>query len=167
MKMDQIAFYCNTEKAEKIIKATFGLTDETRWTKDNVISENRIYPQHGKPYTCRAIGHLQFNYDLGVELEILNYSEGSSWHNHLPTKIALRGGFTPFISHIGIHLNYDEDFPNEDFISESRCWRLVQHTITFQHTNPYLLEKKRKYEYRIYESVPGTYIKYIKRIEPK
>lgn len=167
MKIDQIAFYCQTEEAEKIIKATFGLTDESKWTKDKAISTNVIYPLHGNAYHCRAIGELQFNYDLGIELEILRYTTGSSWHNHLPTMIALRGSMLPFLSHVGIHLDDGENFPDETFMNESRCWRLVQETTTHQHTNPYLLKKRRTYQYKIYESVPGTYIKYIKRHEPK
>lgn len=167
MKIDQIAFYCNTEQAEEIVKATFGLIDESKWTKDKAISTNKIYPMHGNPYACRAVGELQFNYDLGIEFEILRYSSGSSWHNHLPNNIALRGTMLPFISHVGIHLDDGEDFPDNTFMDETHCWRLVQETRTHQHTNQYIVEKRRTYEYKIYESVPGTYIKYIKRHEPK
>lgn len=167
MKIDQIAFYCHTEQAEEHVKCLFSLTDEKKWIKDKVISTNMIYPQHGVPYKCRAVGELQFNYDLGIELEILRYTEGSSWHNHLPNNIAIRGSMLPFISHVGIHLDENEDFPYEEYMKEQHCWRLVQETTTHQHTNPYLLEKRRTYQYKIYESVPGTYIKYIKRFQPK
>lgn len=164
MKIDQIAYYCNFEYAEKNIKNTFGLLDG--WINDTVECTNRIYPEIGRPYTSEAIGELQFNYVLGIELEILRYTEGSSWHNHLPNNIALKGNLLQFQSHVGIHLDDREDFPDEENMHELK-WRLVQETTTHKHSNPYLIEKKRTYRYKIYESVPGTYLKYIKRIEAK
>lgn len=167
MKIDQIAFYCETENSEEHVKKTF---PGKEWIKDTVVSVNEIFPQYGRPYRCQAIGELQFNYDFGIELEILRYVEGSSWHNHLPTKIALRGSMLPFLSHVGIHMAEEDLFPDEPNMQEwfvTSPWRLVQRTRTISHSNPYLIEKKRTYEYRIYESVPGTYLKYIKRIEAK
>jgi hypothetical protein len=158
MKMDQIAFYCYSKEAEDKLKRTLCVSD---WIEDEVVCNNIIYPAHGVPYLSKAIGHLQFNYQLGVEVEILRYKEGSSWHNHLPTGLALRGTLCPFISHIGIHTT---DLPDKENMMELG-WRLVQETKTLVHTNPYLIEKRRTYEYQIWESVPGSYLKYIKRNE--
>lgn len=163
MKMDQIAYFCYSEDAERKLKKSLGLIDESRWIKDTVICVNNIFPPYGTQYSSRAIGELQFNYELGIELEILRYEEGSSWHNHLPTKIALRGYALPFISHIGVHLDDEEDFPSSNNMYELG-WRLAQVTHTLQHSNPYIVEKGRRYVYQIYETVPGTYLKYIKRV---
>lgn len=165
MKLDQVAFYCLTKNAEDIIKRTFPLSP-VGWIKDVVECENKIYPRVGAAYKCEAIGELQFNYSLGIEFEILRYRTGSSWHNHLHHSIALQGSILPFISHIGYHLGVGEDFPDKNNMAELN-WHLVQETKTFKHSNPYLIEKKRTYEYQIYEGVPGTYIKYIKRIEAR
>lgn len=162
MKMNQIAFYCQTEWSERHVKELFGLHNAD-WVRDTVVSTNIIHPEHLPSYETQAVGELQFNYDLGIELEILRYVSGASWHHHLPLKYAIKGSLIPFISHVGIHLEDGENFPDDDYILES-CWRLVQETKTKAHTNPYVLEKKRTYEYRIYESMQGTYIKYIKRI---
>jgi hypothetical protein len=161
MKMDQIAYFCYSEKAESKLKRTLCLIDG--WIEDYVICDNMIYPLNGVQYVSRAVGRLQFNYNLGVELEILRYDSGSSWHNHLPTKMALQSTFLPIISHIGIHLDDNENFPDMGNMIELG-WRLVQQTKTLSHSNPYIVEKKRTYEYQIWETIPGTYLKYIKRI---
>lgn len=161
MKMDQIAFYSLTEKggmASLMIKESLGLIDK-HWIEDTVTCVNKVYPAYKQPIMGQAKGHLQYNYDLGIELEILRYNEGPSWHEHLPPLYSIINNTTgrPYLSHIGIHLADDEDFP------AMLSWRLVQETKTKHHTNPYVNEKRRLYEFRIFESVPGTYLKFIKR----
>ncbi len=165
MKVNQISYYANTEQAERLIKQTFAVADDSWWS-DRIICTNRIFPPHGRPYQCRAIAEVQRTFDLGIEIEILRYIEGSSWHNHLPNMIALRGSMIPFLSHVGILLDEKESFPDEEDMNELR-WQLVQETTTHQHQNEEEAEKRRTYKYKIYESVPGTYLKYIKRHEPK
>ncbi|MCI0552903.1 MAG: hypothetical protein L0287_18280 [Anaerolineae bacterium] len=152
MKMDQVAFYCGSVEAEDMIKRSFGLLYGS-WTYDTVRSESIIEGSAGKSDLIPQIAILQFNYGLGIELEILRYIEGRNWHDNLG--LNERTGL-PFLSHIGIHLNHDEDFP------EMLNWDLVQETWTRSHTNK--LIQGRTYHYRIFRSKVGTYVKYIKRI---
>lgn len=174
MKMDQIAFYCVDEDAEKQVKSHLCL-EKAQWVKDTVVAENWV---RGQGYG-ETTGELQYNYDLGIELEILCYIDGVSWH-HLRSDIHSK---YPFISHIGIHLDADGEFPGGDnfpaiqyrtgyaevanysgaFPSGSKK-HLVQRTRTLSHTNPYVVSRNRTYEFEIYQ-IGAAYIKYIKRIE--
>lgn len=150
-KMDQIAYYCQHERQANELKKLFGLQDAD-WVQDTVTAKSTVYGRN--PVINKA--ELQFNYDLGIELEILRYIEGPSWHTERPKN-------TAFISHVGIHLADGEEFPKM-----SGC-TLVQETFTLEHTAPYLTTGAgagRKYHYRIYEIGRQTYIKHIKRIHP-
>lgn len=158
MKIDQIAFYCADDTAEAIIKSHFGLLN-AEWKNDTVTATSRIADD---PDEVVNVGYLQFNYDLGIELEILRYDEDSEhWHVDQVWKMLMLGANYPFISHVGIHLEDGEDFPAVD----EEMFRLVQETWTKHHTNPYVVEKKRLYHYRIYKCKgSNSYIKYIKRV---
>lgn len=154
MKIDQIAFYANDENEANRIKQQFGLLD-AQWIKDTVVANSTVGTLKGT-----NVAELQFNYDLGIELEILRYIGGISWHDNNPS----RGNIGSFISHVGIHLDDGEAFP-----AMEHC-RLVQETFTTSHTAKYLTTGPaagRKYHYRIFEMSPGSYIKYIRRIHPK
>lgn len=151
MKMDQIAFYAVDQEHENKIKAALGLA-EKEWKEDIVEATGQIRGEN----KLSNKAHLQFNYDLGMEVEIIRYLEGEHWHMDNP--LFIRRDL--FISHVGIHLEKDEDFPKVDL-------KLVQEVWTKKHTSPYLNEIGRTYHYRIYEVNPGSYIKYIKRIEKK
>lgn len=164
MKMDQLAFYADTDVQANRIKDQLGLID-AEWIKDTVTAKSEVWPFS----TEENVAELQFNYSLGIELEILRYVKGCSWHHQNP--LAVKGGFDrkganlPFISHVGIHLEDNEDFP------EMRYCPLVQETFTISHTSEYLTKEGspgfgRKYHYRIFELSPGSYIKYIRRINP-
>lgn len=162
MKMDQIAFYAADEKAEAIIKNLFGLQN-AEWKHDQVTALSRFYNDNlpeVDEVTNRA--YLQFNYDLGIELEIIRYDEDSEhWHVDQVWKMQVLGANYPFLSHVGIHLEEGEDFP----VVDEKLFTLVQETWTKHHTNPYVVEKKRLYHYRIYKCKGShSYIKYIKRI---
>lgn len=148
MKMDQIAFYARNEAEAKRIKEIFGLVN-AEWKKDTVTADSSVY---GSAVETN-VAELEFNYDLGVELEILRYVSGPCWHDGMH-----KYDFYTYISHIGIHLDDDEDFPAMPYA------RLVQETWTQSHTSPYLVDCGRKYHYRIFELAPGNYIKYIKRV---
>lgn len=158
MKIDQIAFYCQSkEEATKLVKQ-LGLLD-ANWIEDRVTARSIVNGVEG-----RNVAELAFNYDRGIELEILRYVEGPSWHDTNPLFKGEAG--KPFVSHIGIHLEDDEDFPP----MESAV--LVQETFTESHTAEYLTKEGspgygRTYHYRIFELSPGSYVKYIKRIHPK
>lgn len=155
MKMDQIAFLCSTDKQALFVKKLFGL-ENAEWIKDTVTSRSKVWDLPEQPNTAE----LQFNYSLGVELEILRYIHGPNWHD--PAELASNFK-APFISHVGIHLDDGEEFPAMD-----GC-RLVQETWTVSHTSEYLTKLGspgfgRKYHYKIFQLSLGSYIKYIKRI---
>lgn len=153
MKLDQVAYYCSNEKAEQTVKEMFGLT-KAEWLPDTVMALSSV---EGGPWEDN-VAQLQFNYDLGIELELIRYTAGNHWHkrpfgNPLPV--------WPFISHVGIHLEDHEDFPERP--------NLVQETKTLCHTATYLTTGPgvgRKYHYKIFRIDLLQYVKYIKRIHP-
>jgi hypothetical protein len=154
MKIDQVAYYCATGDAELAVKAMFGLTNAA-WVRDRVTARSKVWGQQ----SAVNVAELQFNYDLGIELEIIRYVQGPHWHE-------MHSGLDwtkPFQSHVGIHLLDGEPFPDM-----GPC-KLAQETFTMSHTAPYLTQPGqggygRKYHYRIWELSPGHFIKHIRRI---
>lgn len=168
MKIDQIAFFASTPEQADQIKGQFGLTDK-EWIRDLVTARSIV---RGVESINKA--ELLFNYTLGIELEILCYLPDENgrrhdWHQNNPLAGSAANRFyvkSPFISHVGIHLEDGEPFPKM-----VHC-RLVQETFTVSHTSEYLTKPGspgfgRQYHYQIFEMSPGTYIKYIRRILPK
>ncbi len=162
MKIDQCAFYATTDDQADQIKAQFGLTDAV-WIKDTVTARSIV-----NGVDDQNVANLEFNYDLGIEFEILRYVDGKHWHLDNPAYGPKPEGsvIPPFISHVGIHLDDGEEFP-----AMEHC-KLVQETFTISHTAKYLTSPAspaagRLYHYRIFEMSPGSYIKYIRRIHPK
>ncbi len=156
MKMDQIAYYCHDKSGAFRIKKFLGL-ENAEWIHDRVEAMS-TFPYPNEPVS--SIAHLQFNYDLGVELEILRYASGPSWHDKNPL-----GNLGIFQSHIGVHLDDGERFPSD------LGFTLVQETFTVSHTSKYLTDPSspgfgRRFHYRIHEISPGSYIKFIRRIHP-
>lgn len=155
MKIDQIAFYASTDKHAEQIKSQFGLSN-AQWVKDTVAARSKVWDLPER----QNVAELQFNYDLGIELEILRYVDGPHW---MDPAMLCHSFLRPFISHVGIHLDDGEEFPKME-----HC-KLVQETFTVSHTAPYLTTGPaagRKYHYRIFEMSAGSYIKYIRRIHP-
>lgn len=151
MQMNQIAFYCATAGAEMQVKAMLGLR-EAAWVSDTVYADVKVRGKKGQ-----NVAELQFNYDLGCELEILRYIDGPHWMMHIMSS-------TPFLAHIGIHL---PDGANWPLIAD---WQLVQEAETYKHTAEHLntgYAAGRKYSYRIYEVNSHTFIKYIRRRQPQ
>lgn len=160
MKIDQIAFYAHNSEQARAIKKHLGLLHRV-WVVDEVVGAVSLGGISG-PNTLGAQSSLsgallEFNYDLGIEVEILTYKDASNWHA-LYTPEYEQG--KTFMSHIGIHLGDGEDFREVDA-------PLVQEMITKSHTNEYLIKKGRTYHYKIYDTrnLLGCYTKYIKRIE--
>jgi hypothetical protein len=154
-KIDQIAYVCKTSVEEFKLKQRLGL-QYAEWKFDEVVAEGYIRDRHGVIKSARNIAFLQFNYDAGIELEILRYVDGPNWHEENDSDF--------FLSHVGAHLADGQPFPDlED------C-PIVQHVFTQSHTNDYLVTGAgagRKYEYRIHELSPGNYFKLIRRINPQ
>lgn len=149
MLLNQVAFYAETIEESDRIKDLFGLRNET-WIKDTVTARSSVY---GSGWETN-VAELEFNYSMQIELEILRYIKGPSWHD-----VDRNLNRNSFISHIGIHLEDGEDFP-----PMPGCM-LVQETITDNHTSEYLVKNGRTYHYKIFKLTQGSYIKYIKRIE--
>lgn len=154
MKIDQIAYYCATKDQAAHIKAILGLTDAP-WIQDKVSAESTVWGRG--PF--QNVAELQFNYSLGVELEIIRYVDGFHWHGAGAAKAE-----RPFISHVGIHLEDGEEFP------EMKGCELAQETFTISHTSEYLTTGAgagRLYHYKIWSVGPNNFIKYIRRVHPK
>lgn len=155
-KCDQIAFYAHNKSQADAIKAMFGLL-AAEWIEDTVLGVVHVKTQAGET-TDQSKGHLQFNYGLGIELEILTYLEGPHWHRELTSDFI---GGRPFLSHIGFHIPDDAEMPDLPA-------PLVQEMRTLEHTNEYVVSRQRTYHYRIYDTrkTNGVYTKLIKRIQP-
>lgn len=164
MKMDHIAFCAQTDEAVAGIKATFGLTD-AEWITDTVEADAWLHiGKDTSPFVenktqqrviyGRSVMKLWFNYDLGNELEIVQYVSGPSLH-----LMDLQAGKQSFFSHHGIHLAPDEPFPDDRL-------ELLLEVKTVQHTNPRLVEKNRRYHYKYYKTfgATGGWLEYIKRL---
>lgn len=166
-KCDQIAFYAHNKAQADAIKAMFGLAN-ANWVEDFVSGDVTIWPLGvsdgliSNPLFSRepSRGHLQFNYDLGIEIEILTYLEGPNWHDcHTPQY----AGGIPFLSHIGFHIPDDGEMP----FNLGGKTALVQEMFTQRHTNEYVVSRGRKYHYKIFDTrnVNGVYTKLIHRIK--
>lgn len=147
MKIDQIAFASYSEEETEAIKVVLGLSGAD-WVEDHCVAVGEVY---GEPGANRA--RLLFCYAYGIEVEILQYLEGE---NYLSAQ-GIEGGS---VCHIGMHWDGTGDEPN--FPGE-----VAQSVRTQTHTNPYLLEKQRKYKYTIYDTraLFGVNFKVIERIE--
>lgn len=165
MKMDQVAFYAPSDADEARIKDWFGLTDAV-WIEDRVTAASAVQLTPGHHVSGVNVAKLLFNYDLGIELEIIRYLDGPNWIQSRTYRGAPITHGLPFINHIGLHLEDTDDFPPMTGAV------LVQETFTTEHTSKYLTDPDspgfgRKYHYKIWETVPGSYIKFIKRIHPQ
>lgn len=148
MKIDQLAYYAHSTEQVQQIKEQFGLSSAD-WVEDVVRGEAQVF----KLFRTPSEASLMFNYDLGIELEILTYLEGPHWHMSRPE---FRSGEI-FLSHVGIHMAAGE-------VSNLPESQLCQKMWTSSHTNSYLVERKRTYYYEIYKGF-GPDLKFIWRIE--
>ena len=146
MKIDQLAWYCHTPAQADAVKKWFGLTDK-KWVHDTAMGVMNSTASQKEVTT-----HLSFNYDLGIEFEILRFEDPE---DHWSPRAVEDG---PFMSHVGIHV---DEFPL------TLRQKPVAEMFTRRHTNTYLLRKKRTYHYKIYSNNfifgQGTFLKYIKR----
>jgi hypothetical protein len=155
MKMDQVAYYCVNQYAVADLKRDLSL-ENAKWITDTVHGQSKVAVKSSFE-TGENVAELQFNYDLGLELEIIRYVSGPHWHPQpLPHRL---------MSHVGVHLDEGEPFP---LMPHSR---IVQETRTLHHTSDYLTNPDspgylRRYHYRIHEIGPNTFIKFIRRIRP-
>lgn len=127
------------------------------WVHDHVVAGGKVFGEPGKNEA-----DLAFNYqntrpeNKPLELEVLHYTSGPNWMEGRP----------PMVSHLGMHCTAEEldefrrKFADADI-------RVAQEVFTESHTNPYLLEVKRKYQYVIFDTrdILGVDLKFIVRRE--
>lgn len=152
LKIDQLAFLARSDKEEEQIKRLLRL-QEADWVEDHVIAEGYV-----RGFGEKAINRakLLFNYDLGVEVEILRYLEGANY----PDVGNVPGGQ---LVHVGMHVEKGKQLPDElTFVAD-----VIQKVETQNHTNEFLVKTGRKYRYTIYDTRPlfGVYLKVIERLE--
>lgn len=157
MKLDQIAYYAHDAVQAANLKSSFGLIDE-KWVTDVAKGNVRVFEEDGGYEDGRSTGLLQFNYSLGIELEVLTYLDGIHWHQNKPEFRAR----LPFLSHIGFHMEPGEQVPAE---LKLRGGKIAQFMATTSHTNEYVNSKERTYRYEIYRMPSGPDRKFIWRIE--
>lgn len=165
LKIDQLAFLARSDEDEAAIKKQLRLTN-ANWVEDRVVAEGyvrgarKVGEPRGEP--SRNTAKLLFNYDMGIEVEILRYTEGHNYADEAGIKNCT-------LCHIGAHVNKGSstsDLPSGmiDFVFASP---IIQQVETRTHTNEFLMTTGRRYRYTIYDTVPllGVFMKVIERIE--
>ena len=127
------------------------------WVHDHVVAGGKVYGDPGK-----NSADLAFNYESTrpdgkpLELEVLHYTSGPNWMATRP----------PMVSHLGMHCTTEELEQFRRKFSDMGI-KVAQEVLTETHTNPFLLEQKRKYQYVIFDTrdILGVDLKFIVRRE--
>lgn len=155
LKIDQLAFLARNDQDEFMIKKLLRLHNAD-WVEDNVVAEGYV---RGFGDEGRNVAKLLFNYDLGVEVEILRYVDGPNY----PDIGEVPSGT---LAHIGMHIEKSKEIPPslENFVFASP---IIQQVVTKEHTNQFLIDSGRRYRYTIYDTknLLGVYLKVIERLE--
>lgn len=156
-KIEQIAFHTNDIDHTKDQYYPLGIR---KWESDIVTAKGTLHISEYGDTEIREItnvARLEFNYDMEVELELIQYLAGDNWHSY-----QRRTG--TFQSHMSYHV---EDMQFEVQRLKNAGLRVIQEVKTLSHTNPHLLQNGRKYHYVIFDSRDklGFDLKLIKRIE--
>lgn len=152
--IEQIALCPPNPTKAKLLLSELGLDD---WVEDHVVAEGRVFGASGSNEA-----DLSFNYQntrpegKPLELEVLHYTTGPNW----------MAGRPPMVSHLGMHCTAEElDVFRRKFADMEIG--IAQEVFTKSHTNPFLLENKRKYQYVIFDTrdILGVDLKFIVRRE--
>ncbi len=127
------------------------------WVEDHVVAGGRVFDQPGKNEADLAFNYQNTRPDgKPLELEVLHYTSGPNW----------MAGRQPMVSHLGMHCTSEE---LDEFRRKFQALGIgvSQEVFTESHTNPYLLEVKRKYQYVIFDTrrILGVDLKFIVRRE--
>lgn len=153
--IEQVALFPADPAAAKRLLKAMGAQS---WVKDRVTATGKVYEQGG----VTNVAELHFNYDTGtnkpLELEILDYQEGSNWMDDQ------RRGFNQ-VSHFGMHCTAYELVRWRKFFTKRKIG-IAQQVFTTKHTNP-AIAGKRRYNYVIFDTkaILGVDLKFIVRIE--
>ncbi len=163
-KFEQVAFYVPDIAKAKIAYRALGCNV---WKDDTVTAKGRVglRNQAIDGVDTVNVAQLAFNYDLGTELELITYVAGSNWHND-QGRVDLDGQTANgFMSHMSYHVtNMDVEVKR---LKSTGLGHVIQDVKTLSHTNPYLIEQKRKYRYVIFSTRAylGFDVKLIQRLE--
>jgi len=158
IKVEQLAIATsNPSRLIANLELILGIKGE--WVHDTVTTKGKV--GIGAEDDDKTVAKLAFNYDLGLELEVLSYQSGPNW-------LALKGkgmDEQPQISHVGMHVT-QEEMHAWKYKMAREGFSIIQQVITQEHTNPFLVENGRKFEYVIFdtESALGFDFKIIRRI---
>lgn len=155
LKIDQLAFIARSDSEEMLIKRFLRLSDAD-WVEDTVVASGYV---RGCAGDQTNIAKLLFNYDLGVEVEILRYVTGPNY----PDVGNVPSGN---LAHVGMHVEKGKELP--EWLRDSTFSApIIQQVVTQQHTNEFLISTGRRYRYTIYDTKPlfGVYFKVIERLE--
>lgn len=154
MKIEQIAFGTTSKKAKSDLIENLSKFGWKTWSNDRVEATGIIFGVEGK-----NSAELSFNYDFGLELEILTYIDGLNWHGKRNPE-----GKEIFLSHLGLHVSAQE-LETIKLIMEFMGIGIAQEVYTDSHTNP-VIKGKRKYHYVVFDSEEklGFDLKLIERI---
>ncbi len=156
-RFTQVAFYTYNITSTKGYYWNLGCRN---WIDDTVTAEGYIGGNKNKETN---VAQLAFNYDLGVELELITYLAGNNWHKHC----GRLESDSAFPSHMSYHVTGAERAElTRKFV---KCgWPIVQDVTTISHTNNALISSGKRYRYVVFNSRVniGFDIKLIERIEP-
>jgi len=150
MKIEQIAF---TGPSIKDLKYTFSLLGVDEWVQDTVTAKGKVFGDD-----ATNVAELHFNYQMGFELELLEYKEGNNWLAHRDTD-------GPQLSHMGLHVTRSQMENIKRDMYKAKIY-IAQEVITQNHTNPGV--QGRTYHYVVFDSRKrlGFDLKLIERIAP-
>jgi catechol 2,3-dioxygenase-like lactoylglutathione lyase family enzyme len=156
-KFEQVAFYVPDMEGAKARYRALGCRE---WVNDTVTAIGKVgVKEQREADTTINVANLAFNYDLGTELELIQYVAGDNWHEHRGTDLT-----RPFLSHMSYHV---EDMAGEQNRLERAGFKTIQNVRTISHTNEHLLNIRRKYQYVIFDTrdLLGFDVKLIRRLE--
>lgn len=162
LKIDQLAFLARSDEDEAAIKKQLRLT-EANWVEDRVLAEGYVRgartPGTPRDVKSQNVAKLLFNYDLGLEVEILRYTSGSNYADV---------GSVPScqLCHVGCHVEKGKELTGQ-LAEWAFAAPIIQQVETLTHTNEFLRSTGRKYRYTIYDTrgLLGVYFKVIERLE--
>lgn len=156
MKIEQIAIATYSEEQAKQIIENLKTLGYDEWVEDTVTAEGTVFDKQ-----TVNVAKLNFNYQMGFELEIITYLVGYSWHEKRNVEDNIQ---FPFQSHMGKHATAGEIDLMKKKMEKLGCG-IAQEVYTLSHTNP-AIAGKRKYHYVVFDSREklGFDLKLIERI---
>ncbi len=163
-KIEQVAYHVkDIDEGKRHFEHALGLAKEN-WIDDTVVAMGKIA---GCPLEQLNKAHLTFNYQVGLELELIQYVEGVNWHS-----VAGRVGnnFEPFSvvfpSHLGMHVTSLVQMGEWITQMKKAGISVAQEVETLSHTNPVLVNLKQYYHYVVFNSrhLLGFDLKLIRRM---